>query len=145
MARDLRTRLIQFKIIHRMYWSPSKLYRVKLTTDQGCWKCSEEGTLTHMLWHCPKAQDFWTSVHECIQKVVGVEVPFCIRLYLLGGPPILTDDIAPVYAEWVQTAIMLGRKLLVQQWKSAHAPPITDWYNALTTVAASGQVRLVLL
>ena len=71
--------------------------------------------------------------------------PNSLPIHPVTDPSILTDDIAPVYAEWVQTAIMLGRKLLVQQWKSAHAPPITDWYNALTTVAASGQVRLVLL
>ena len=84
------------------------------------------------------------DISSCVfQKVVGLEVHFCIRLYLLGDPS--TDDIAPVYAEWVQTAIMLGRKLLVQQWKSAHAPPITDWYNGLTIVTAYEQVSFTLL
>ena len=147
MARDFWTRPIQFKIIHRMYWTPSKLYRLKLTAYPGCWKGSDDGTLNHMLWHCPKVQDFnsWSSIHECIQKVVGLEVPFCIRLYLLWDPSTLKDGIASVHTEWVQTAIMIGRKLLVQQWKSAPAPSITDWYNGLTTVAAYERVSFTLL
>lgn len=29
MSRELRTRLIQFKILNRIYWTPVKLHRAK--------------------------------------------------------------------------------------------------------------------
>ncbi|KAL2085077.1 hypothetical protein ACEWY4_018397 [Coilia grayii] len=145
MARDLRTRLVQFKIINKMYWTPAKLFRVKLVNSPMCWKCTNDGTLTHMLWECPKVQQFWISIHECIEGVVGVEVPFCIRLYVLGDPSVLKDILPSVEAEWVHTAIMLGKKLIVQQWKSTHAPSIRDWYNALSTVAAYEQISFTQL
>lgn len=140
LARDIRTRLVQFKIINRMYWTPTKLFKAKLSANPTCWKCTEDGTLIHMLWGCPKVQQFWTAVHECIEKIVGEDVPFCIRLFVLGDPSIVKDCLPAVYAEWVQTAIMLGRKLIMQQWKSAHVPSITDWYSSLATVAAYEEV-----
>ena len=46
MSRELRTRLVQFKILNRVYWTPSKLYKVTLKQDPDCWRCQNgEGTL----------------------------------------------------------------------------------------------------
>lgn len=83
----------------------------------------------------PRVQDFWRSVHVCIneinqmyqsKKIVGQEVPFCICLFLLGDPALLKDITHSTCTELVQTTIMLGRRLLVQQRESAHVPSTTD-------------------
>ena len=36
LSRELRTRLIQFKIINRIYWTPSRLFRVGLSESPKC-------------------------------------------------------------------------------------------------------------
>lgn len=39
-------------------------------------------------------------------------------------------------AEWIQTALMVGRKLITCQWKSLSAPLIAQWLKDLGKLAA---------
>ena len=58
VSRDIKIRWIQFKILNRFYWTPSRLFRLKLRDNADCWKCySSEGTLLHLLWECPMVQN----------------------------------------------------------------------------------------
>lgn len=92
MSRELKTRLIQFMILNRIYWTPSKLYKVKLIQTRECWRCHNgEGTLSHMLWSCPKIQDFWSEIHKNVTKIIARDVPFSQRLYILGDLSLLED------------------------------------------------------
>lgn len=55
MSRELRTRLIQFKIINRVYWTPSRLNKVGLLDSLECCRCHDkDSTQTHKLWSCPR-------------------------------------------------------------------------------------------
>lgn len=92
MSGELKTRLIQFMILNRIYWTPSKLYKVKLIQTRECWRCHNgEGMLTHMLWSCPKIQDFWSEIHKNVTKIIARDVPFSQRLYILGDLSLLED------------------------------------------------------
>ena len=136
MSRELRTRLVQFKILNRLYWTPSKLYRVKLKQDPDCWRCqSGVGTLTHMLWSCQKIQDFWSEIHSNVTKIIGRDMPFSQRLYILGDPSAL-DDLPSHVAEWVLVALMLGRKRIISEWKASSPPPVSLWHTLLGRLAA---------
>uniref|UniRef100_A0AAZ1XSB8 Reverse transcriptase zinc-binding domain-containing protein n=1 Tax=Oreochromis aureus TaxID=47969 RepID=A0AAZ1XSB8_OREAU len=107
MSRELRSRLVQFKILNRVYWTPSRLHRVGLATDDACWKCQQgSGTLLHLLWGCSKVQDYWTHIHTVVEKVVGQRVPFMNSLYVLGDPSALSHLPTPL-AHWVQTLNIL--------------------------------------
>lgn len=86
-----------------MYWTHSRFNRVKNKSG----KCPDERTLTHVLWYCVKVQDFWTSVHDCIQRIIGQDISFCICLFLLGDTSTLKGTISFTYTE-------LGRSQLVQ-------------------------------
>lgn len=83
VSRDARVRLIQFKIMHRFYWTPSKLFRLGLLSTSECWRCrSEEGTLIHVLWSCQKVQHFWTNIYDKICEITGMHIPFSPRLFV---------------------------------------------------------------
>lgn len=145
MSRELRTRLVQFKIVNRVYWTPTRLYKAKLKDDPSCWRCGETyGTLIHLVWSCPKAQDFWAGIHENIKLVVGQDIPFLPSLYVLGDPSSLTN-IPKALASWVHTAIMLGRKIIVKEWKSDSLPLSSFWFTQLSTVAAYEELSYKLL
>ena len=145
MSRELRTRLIQFKILNRVYWTPSRLFKVKLRDCSTCWKCQEEeGTLMHMLWDCPLIRDYWGGIRDHIEHVLGYEIPFSPRLYILGDPSVL-DDLTPYDAEWAQTALMLGRKLIMCEWRAPAAPSVNVWFTQLGQVAALERLSFRLL
>uniref|UniRef100_A0A672FIY2 Uncharacterized protein n=1 Tax=Salarias fasciatus TaxID=181472 RepID=A0A672FIY2_SALFA len=41
-SRELRTRLGQFKILQKMYWTPHRLHRAGLSGSPACWKCQQD-------------------------------------------------------------------------------------------------------
>lgn len=145
MSRELKTRLIQFKILNRVYWTPSRLHRVGLRDNAGCWRCSEtHGSLLHMLWSCPQVKAFWLSVHDHINRIVGQNIPFTPDLFILGDSGAL-ESLTPPHAEWIQTALMLGRKLIVMNWKASSAPTAVLWFIQLGKVAALENLSFRLL
>ena len=145
MSRELRTRLIQFKIVNRIYWTPSRLFRVGLSDSPKCWRCQDgDGTLVHMLWSCPKVQDYWKDINNRMQTITGLDIPFNPSLFILGDPATLRE-VAPNLAEWIQTAIMLGRRLLVKDWKSASTPSPSYWFSSLGQLAALERLSYRLL
>lgn len=145
LSRELRTRLVQFKILQRVYWTPYRLHRVGLSDGPACWKCQEDvGTLVHVLWECPKIQEFWSSIHKVIEKIVGQTIPFCSRLYILGDPSMLRHLPSPL-AQWTQTTIMMGRKLLVREWRGPSVPSFALWHSSLAQLAALERLSYRLL
>ncbi len=114
------------------YLNPTQVF-LKMTRD--------------VIWLCLKVdlQVFWTSIQDCTQKIVEYDVPFCISLFLLGDPSTLKEVNLSISKELVQTTVILGRRLLVQQWKLAHAPSVTEWYYLLAKVAAYERISFSLL
>ena len=77
----------------------------------------------HMLWDCPLIRDYWGGIRDHIEHVLGYEIPFSPSLYILGDPSVL-DDLTPYDAEWAQTALMLGGKLIMCEWRAILPPPL---------------------
>ncbi len=47
-TRGARSKFIHYKIVHRYYFTPLKLYKMDLTKNNKCWKCNKEaGTFLH--------------------------------------------------------------------------------------------------
>merc|ERR1712131_481968 len=66
--REARGKCIQYKIIHRFYYTPSRLHRIGVMDNNLCWKCkSVTGTLIHALWECGSIKPFWRKVLECLE------------------------------------------------------------------------------
>ena len=48
----------------------------------------------------------------------------------------LLQDISPSDAEWIQTVLMMGRKLIVCEWKASEAPSVIHWSSQIGHLAA---------
>ena len=145
MSRDIKTRLIQFKILHRFYWTPSRLHRLGLKDTPVCWRCkTAEGSLIHMLWSCPRIQLFWEGVHNHILELMGEQIDLCPSLYILGDSSPLSH-LSKSDSLWIQTAIMLGRQIIMRVWKSPVGPSVQDWLLELGKVAAYEKLSFRLL
>lgn len=135
-SRDARIRLIQFKIVHRFYWTPSRLFKLGLKDTPLCWRCkAETGDLAHALWSCIKVQDFWKRVQEHICLILDLQVLLCPKLFILGGW-INNDIINAGTKSWIQTSLLIGRQIILRSWKSEDAPSFQEWVAELSRVAA---------
>ena len=94
---------------------------------------SSVGTLIHTLWECPVIESFWNEIHNCIVAMTRVDFPFCPRLYILGDPKQVAHC---EYADFILTAIMIGRQVLMRGWKKAGSPSFQEWYGEIGRVAA---------
>ncbi len=60
---------IQYKLLHRFYFTPSKLHRMGLLASDLCWKCqAETGTFIHVIWECKLVYPFWEKILEHLGK-----------------------------------------------------------------------------
>lgn len=132
-SQELRTRLMQW--VNRVCWSQGEI------KGQNCWSCGTSvGTLLHMLWSSPVAQKFWSAVYENIKMILKLDVTFCPSLFVLGDTLPL-KSLAASHSDWVQTSLMLGRKLIVTEWK-AITLPAREWFSQLGIVVALEDLRL---
>lgn len=136
VSRDARVRLIQFKIIHRFYWTPSRLFRLGLLPTSNCWRCkSEEGDLVHVLWSCDKVQQYWINIHDNLCEITEIQMPFIPRLFILGDDSVLVREDKHIKS-FVQTSIMIGRQILIRGWKTEGVPSLQEWAVEMARVAA---------
>lgn len=67
--REAKGKFTQYKITHRLYWTPSRLNRMGLINSNLCWKCKRDiGTFLHCIWECPVIQPFWRTILEYLSN-----------------------------------------------------------------------------
>lgn len=76
-----------------------------------------------------------SNIHVYIKTITGQDIPFTHKSVYLGRPMVL-QDLTPSNAEWVQIALMLGRKLIITNWKASTLPAPSLWFLQLEKLAA---------
>lgn len=92
------------------------------------------------MWSCLVAQKFWSAIYENIKMIPKLNIPFCQSWFVLEDLLPLKSLPAP-QADWVQTSLMLGRKLIVTEWK-AITLQAREWFSQLGIVVALEDLRL---
>lgn len=135
ISREIQTRLITYKIIHRLYWTPCKMARLKLCESELCWRCERSrGTLLHMLYECEKTQNLWEQIILLINKVFGVELSQGPALCILG---IITEDVelSPQQTLWCRLALTTGCRIALRHWKSQNTLQFNEWLDEINKIA----------
>lgn len=67
LARD---RLIQFKLLHRVYYTPARIASIYGMCAAECCQCTTNpADFDHIFWHFWLIQEFWTGVTHTIQAL----------------------------------------------------------------------------
>lgn len=83
--RDARSKLIQFKIFNRLYWTPVRMNRLGLNLSKLCWRCkTDKGDLLHIFLHCPSLTAYWQRVTEKIIDTLGTNITLTPALCFLN-------------------------------------------------------------
>ena len=134
--RESRGKLVQYKILHRYYWTPCRLYRMGLIDNDCCWRCQrEKGTFFHCIWECDLLQLFWRGVLKVLGDWMGKDLPVCPQLCLLGNRNSVRD-INQVEFGILITGLITASRIILKHWKSTMLPELKEWLNLMTETAS---------
>ena len=134
-SQDTQSQLIQYKLLHRKYWTPSKLAKLKLMDNDTCWKCQKEtGTLIHMLYECEKNADLWKGIVNLLCSLLQCDLTMSPDLCIFG---LLPDNIniSKRYKLWIRLVTVSGCRIILRHWKSPTPCSFKEWTELLTRIA----------
>ena len=131
---NVRYKLIQFKVIHRLHYSKPKLHRIYPAVSPLCDRCGgAEGSLSHLFWSCPRLHKFWCEIFQFLSAAYEVDITPDPVLALFG-----CSESALELSTAIQQALMLGmvaaKKMILLDWKSPTPPCFRKWLNEVTGI-----------
>lgn len=138
---NARLQLIQYKVIHRLHYSKTKLNRIFPSVSAICDKCkSNDGTLAHLFWDCHKLRGFWDDIFHLYSVIYNKPLqPDGIFAILHCSTYSITLPTA------LQEALMFGmviaKRVILREWKSCSPPCFKQWLNDMVSCLYLEELR----
>ncbi len=114
--------LIQFKIIHRLHYTKTKLRRLFPDVSPFCDKCQTDiATPLHSYVLCSKLISFWTEVFKTLSDILHCVLEPDPLLVIFG----ISDKIMSLKKSQQQLlsyGLIVANKLILRFWKTTEAP-----------------------
>lgn len=123
-------RLIQFKYLHRAYYTRARLWQMGVIQSPLCLRCDrEEGSFLHTVWSCSALQPFWHQICLCLLEVLSWDLPLDPRLFLFHS----TEDIGGnrYKQHLLFLALAVAKRDIAQMWKATSPPTLGKWKTEL--------------
>lgn len=138
--KEARGQFIQYKLLHRFYFTPSKLHRMGLLASDLCWKCqAETGTFIHVIWECKLVYPFWEKILEQLGKWLGTTVPKSPRLCLMGDQTQLPSASKYDFAV-INVGVVTAARVILRLWKSTSPPDLKKWMESMLEIVSYEQM-----
>lgn len=116
------------KIAHYWYLTPARVATWDPREDGMCWrKCSQRGTLTHLLWQCPKIGPYWSEILGAVNTLFNTDIPRLPTFILLGLPNPLTYPLTSPRGKAITLMLGAAKQLLLARWGTDRIPSHQDW------------------
>uniref|UniRef100_A0A3P9KC19 Reverse transcriptase domain-containing protein n=1 Tax=Oryzias latipes TaxID=8090 RepID=A0A3P9KC19_ORYLA len=124
-----RLRENQYRILHRLQYTPQLLHRFNPQSPPLCIKCKTGlGTYYHCIWQCPLIIRFWKNIVTEVSCIFHKTIPLNPALFLLGvsveRPPLSGQEMV-----LLQKLLHLARRCILLQWIQGQPPSVTQWYR----------------
>ena len=138
---NARHALVQFKVVHRLHYSKSRLHAIYPNSSPLCDKCKQEaGTLAHQFWLCPKLNSYWSLIFDYLSKAFDKNIEPDPILALFGS--VTTSSILNSFErQAISLCTLLAKRLILQQWKSETSPVFQQWLRDLGKVLNMERIR----
>ena len=126
-----RLSLIQFKVLHRTYYTKSKLSKIFNDLDDRCERCnSAPANMTHMFWNCPKLTEFWSSICKTLNDAFKTKIKPSADMAIFGV--LIDEHRLPIdKMNAFAFASLIARRNIVLHWKSPEPPKVSVWLTEL--------------
>ena len=119
-------RLVQLKVLHRTYFSPTVIARMGRNTSTLCRRrCEATGTFYHVLWECPAVSFYWSRVVECTTKVTGQTVDIDPKICLLNIWGV--TDLSRSDRLWATLGYSVAKRNIARLWGAENPPLFKEW------------------
>lgn len=136
--------LIQFKILHRLHFSKTKLHKIFPEVSPLCDKCeSMEATLSHSYALCPKLQYYWVEIFRFLSVILKVQIEPDPILIILG----ISEELRKLNVaqqRLLAYGLIAAKKLILLLWKKKEVPSFKHWLTDLTDTLHLERIRFIL-
>lgn len=64
-----------YKILYRWYYTPARLAQFIPAYSPLCFRgCSQEGTMSHIWWTCPRVRRLWIRVYSLLRSILHADL-----------------------------------------------------------------------
>lgn len=107
ISASSRLRITHYKFLHRLYYTPSKMYKYRLGTSDCCDRCGTPGAdFLHLAWECAPVQEYWEQVLNALALMTIPTIEHSPILALLG----YTKSIPNAYHKYVVIALLMAKR-----------------------------------
>ena len=133
--RWIKNKLRRFKILNRIYYTPSKLFKMAIKEDSRCLKCgSADGTLLHLLWDCHKIKEIWFGITEQAMSHININIPLTPQSCILGHLHQF-NRVSSKEKKVFLSLCMITKKIIMNNWICSEAPSKREWISeAMETI-----------
>ncbi len=143
-----RHQLIQFKVIHCLYYTKTKLHKMFSSVSPFCDKCKvTEDTTARAFWFCPSRSGFWTSIFDWYSKAYNRPLLLDTELAIFGFSQ-HTSSLPNALQQALTLSMIVAKRLLLKNWKSSSPPSFwlwTVWYGNSSNQDCKALQRVVRL
>uniref|UniRef100_A0A4W5KEM2 Reverse transcriptase zinc-binding domain-containing protein n=1 Tax=Hucho hucho TaxID=62062 RepID=A0A4W5KEM2_9TELE len=140
LSFNTRHKLMQFNILHRVYFTPERLYKINSKYSKFCPRCKTGvGTLMHMFLSCPELSDYWKNIIQILSQVTNMTVPLDPSLILLGDDSVLPVNICSK-TRFIKLAVIAANKCTAIIWKSVTPPSKQMWLKERSSYIPSEKI-----
>ena len=84
-TKDTKILTLQYRFIHRIYYTNSLLMKCKLIEHEECTFCSaSKESLMHVLWECTHIQNIWSCLLQSIKNKYGIDIERSPKHFIFG-------------------------------------------------------------
>ncbi|KAJ1158094.1 hypothetical protein NDU88_010788 [Pleurodeles waltl] len=124
LSPNYRLRLLHFKFLHRLYYTPKRLHSMGLLADACCARCgTQDAGFLHLAWECAEVYNFWEEVWRSIAEMIELELPLSPKIALLG----YMDEIQGPHRRLVGLLMLLAKRRVAMCWGQRRAPRRSEW------------------
>ena len=104
MFDDIYLRYIQFRTLHRRFYTNNLLFKMKIKESPNCNFCNDhEDSNEHMLLECENVKDLWLNVENWISEIGVIN-------YNLNNKTIILGELHK--AHWINAIILITKKVI---------------------------------
>lgn len=110
VSRETKMQAFQFRLLHRILPCSKYLYTITIRQDDLCLNCSEQDTLKHFLFYCPKVREYWSNLELWFLNNTDLRLCISTKNILFGHAIIRPSDKA------TNTIILVAKFYIYRQW-----------------------------